>query len=96
MAARADRRQQAQEILLRCLREGLSLPVALRLAQVPKSTYYDWLLRYPDFAQQVERAEAEAVAALERAALELAIGERREGMIRWLLERRCPEVYRKQ
>ncbi len=89
---RGNKRKQAQEILLRCLREGVSLPVALRVAGVPKATYYDWLKRYPAFAQAVECAEAEALSAIERVLYITALqGDTKSAM--WLLSRRCPETY---
>ncbi len=93
MARRRNRRQLAQQTLIRCLREGISLPVALRVAGVPKATYYDWLKRYPKFREQVEQAEANAIAHLERVAFSLAIDSEDWRAISWLLERRFPEVY---
>ncbi len=90
--SRHKKRKQAQEILLRCLREGVSQSVALRIAGVPKATYYDWLKRYPKFREQVEQAESEALSAIERVLYITALqGDTKSAM--WLLERRCPEVY---
>jgi len=95
MAKRTRSRKAKQELIIRCLLEGVSLPVALRLAGVPRSTYYDWLQRYPNFASAVEQAEASALRELELLAFERC----RAGdspMTRFLLSKRLPELYGNQ
>jgi transposase len=63
---------ERQEQILEAIRGGNYLETAARAAGVGKSTFYEWLERFPDFADAVEsaRAEAEArnVAIIEKAA----------------------------
>lgn len=83
------------DTIVRALQAGVSLSTALRVAGISRSCYYEWQRRFPDFAEAVEQAESEPLALLERTAFEIALSERSERMVQWLLERRCPENYRK-
>lgn len=92
MAKRTRSRKAKQELIVKCLREGISLPVALRLAGVPRSTYYDWLRRYPTFREATERAEAEFLGELERLA-HIHCLQGNSPMLRWVLSKRLPTLY---
>ncbi len=81
------------DAIVRALQSGVSLRTALTIANISRSCFYEWQRRFPAFAEAVEQAEASAIAHLERTAFELALYERSERMVQWLLERRCPEVY---
>lgn len=48
------------ETILQTLRQGNTKRVAHLSAGVASSTFYEWVERYPEFADAVEKAEAEA------------------------------------
>jgi len=91
----------AQDRLFDALKAGLALEDACVLAEVSRSTVYDWLAkarqegthpRYREFEAGVERARL----SLERTTLEQLTKEAAKGNVRamtWLLERLHPERY---
>lgn len=89
MAQRRLRKRQ-REALLASLRQGASISAACAAANLPRRTFYAWLQSSPDFEQQVEQAQAEAILTVE-ACLWQAIGAGDVKAAKWWLERRCPE-----
>ncbi len=81
------------DTIVRALQAGVSQRMAIRLAGISRSCFYEWQRRFPDFAEAVVRAEADVIAHLERVAFSLAIDSEDWRAISWLLERRFPEVY---
>lgn len=62
---------ERRECILDAIRAGNYVETAARAAGVGKSTFYEWLERFPEFADAVEKARAEAetryVAVIEQA-----------------------------
>ena len=63
---------ERQERILQAIRAGNYVETATLAAGIGKSTFYGWLDRYPDFADAVQKARADAetryVAVIEKAA----------------------------
>ena len=79
---------ERQERILRSIRAGNYVETAALAAGIGKSTFYDWLDRFPDFADAVQKARAEAearyVAVIEQAT------ETSWQAAAWWLERTAP------
>jgi len=70
----------------------MPLTHAAHEAGVSHETFYDWLTRYPDFAEAVKKAEAAFIlAALQR--IDDAVQKGSWQAAAWLLERKYPAQF---
>jgi len=80
---------ERQERILDAIRAGNYIEPAARAAGIGKSTFYEWVERYPDFSDAVKSAQAEA--EIGRVAIVKQAGEEHWQAAAWWLERSSPQ-----
>ena len=81
--------------IVQAIKTGATYELAANFAGIGKTSFYDWLDKYPEFANAVKEAEgAGAIELLARIRKEAAEGTWQAAA--WILERRYPEMYGRQ
>jgi transposase len=104
--------EELAERILEAVRAGAIRAAAAEYAQVGERTLYDWMRRFPQFAQAIKKADADCEIAFVGVILNAARGtparyDERNNLLQaerepdwhaaaWWLERRHPETWRRR
>lgn len=94
---RTGLRETKRKAVLRSLSLGACITTACREANLPKSTFYDWVNDDPAWAAAVEAAQAKAIRSVEQAMFRRAKSMSAPGGATagiFLLKNKLPEEYR--
>lgn len=102
--ARAGRKSKYTPEVLRAvcdaIREGNTQQDSAALAGIGVSTFHEWMAKYPEFAEGVEKAHADFKRANVAAIRAAGVRPQKDGTLKgqwqanaWLLERKYPDEY---
>ena len=76
--------KENQEAICRVLADGNTVSAACGVARIDRHTFYDWLKRYPEFAEAVKNAKSDARSAVESTLHGLATNGNLLAIMYWL------------